>query len=660
MKSPFAALAAIATAALAATSLAAQPVAAASAAPDPGLTGAVQRQLAAGVQVAPKVAAGSARLAARPAGVNPFLGNVPDPSTVDYYSWRRYVEQSAPAAQKARDARAARAPKPPIVLGEAEPSDAIGQNDTFDGAQPIAGLGTGLRRNPRSVVRGTLAAPGAGSVNAARFTEDDGAIPLANDTRVGAGFDAMTTDALIGDGPHGSAAGATGDFDFYKVNAVAGKNIVAQTTVDGLDSIAFLYDAAGALLASNDDGGGGGLSSKLEFTVPTTGTYYVLVSGFGFGTSVPADPFDPASGSGVGSEGTYGLRISVGDLDQDVFAVNLKPGDVLGVSLAGAAGRAQVSRTDRSEAVGSTQDLSFLYPVASPLPGGGNAVAAYVASRTGTHYVTISQGQGAYSAQIEVYRAGLETSGGRAVQKIFLDFDGARVQTAVFGGPGVRTLSPLSSFIGGWGLPARDEAALADAIVAGVKENVQTDLERSGLNRRFAVQILNSKDDPDPFGDPNVSRIVVGGSIAESGIPTIGIAQSIDPGNFGHQDDALVLLDLLSSTAAGDPNSLNTFIGPQTADVIDAVGKAVGNITAHEGGHYLGSYHTLQFNETPNIMDQGGALGNTIGAGPDGFLGTADDVDVDFGPDVFVPTEGLTGIENTLTNTEFGLTRGRP
>ena len=36
---------------------------------------------------------------------------------------------------------------------------------------------------------------------------------------------------------------------------------------------------------------------------------------------------------------------------------------------------------------------------------------------------------------------------------MFLDFDGERVNTGVFGGFGVVTLSPLQSFLGRWGLP---------------------------------------------------------------------------------------------------------------------------------------------------------------------------------------------------------------
>ena len=49
---------------------------------------------------------------------------------------------------------------------------------------------------------------------------------------------------------------------------------------------------------------------------------------------------------------------------------------------------------------------------------------------------------------------------------LFLDFDGARVNTAIFGGPGTVTLSPLSAFLAKWGITRAQEDELIDAIVA--------------------------------------------------------------------------------------------------------------------------------------------------------------------------------------------------
>ena len=110
--------------------------------------------------------------------------------------------------------------------------------------------------------------------------------------------------------------------------------------------------------------------------------------------------------------------------------------------------------------------------------------------------------------------------------------------------------------------------------------------------------------------------------------------------------------------------NLRPWIGPNQyglaggATKIDLIGQGVGNITAHEAGHYLGSFHTEQFVTAPNIMDQGGNLANTVGVGPDENLGTGDDVDVDFIIDRFVPSEGFLGEEDTRSLTAFGLSGG--
>ncbi len=111
-----------------------------------------------------------------------------------------------------------------------------------------------------------------------------------------------------------------------------------------------------------------------------------------------------------------------------------------------------------------------------------------------------------------------------------------------------------------------------------------------------------------------------------------------------------MLLDLLSSPDPFNGVSLNNTPRDPGSTIIDVIGRGVGEITAHEAGHYLGNWHTDQFNDQPNIMDQGGNLNFSIlGLGEDGIFGTADDVDVMFGRDEFVPAEGYTGIETTLT-----------
>jgi hypothetical protein len=328
---------------------------------------------------------------------------------------------------------------------------------------------------------------------------------------------------------------------------------------------------------------------------------------------------------------------------------------VLGATVKGSAAYITVYDTNPREVHGSDQDATFIYPPESPLPGGGNATTDYVATEAGWHYVGVANGNGAYDITIEAFRPPLQ--GNKPVQTLFLDFDGARVNTAIggWGGPGVVQLSPLSAFLARWGITRAQEDELIDAIVAEVTENVKQDLIDSGLNSRFRLRILNSKDHADPFGQPNTSRIVVGGTIAESGISTIGIAQSIDPGNFGTSETALVLLDVLSNPA-GPASSLNTYLTP-ASDRIAFVGQAVGNVTAHEAGHFFGNWHTDNRSEQINLEDAGGAnYQNLYGVGPDNVGGTADDIDVDFGDDRFSPAEGFVGIEDTLGRIVFGVT----
>ena len=610
--------------------------------------------LSLGLQVAEKSAG-------KPLGPNPWLALLPDPAEADYAGWAKVMEQEAEAQQRAMASSKAAAARngptwersdEPIVVIEEEAADARGENDTIDTAQVIEDFGTERRETNVAQISGSLAEPAAGEVEEiAPGVEDDGSIPLATDSGVGTVREAATTTATIGDGPHGSSGTGSGDLDFYSVTLEAGESLTAavDTPDSALDPMVFLWDDAGELVAFDDDGGPG-FDSLLSYTAAAGGTYYVMATGY---SAVPDDPFDSGSGDGAGSEGQFDLTLSVGFLDVDVYAVELEDGDVLGTVLSGGAEMVGVLDPSGDLVMGSQQDASALYPAESPLPGGGNAVADHVADETGWHYVMVSAGTGDYDLVIEAYRPGLEKN--RPRQVLFLDFDGARINTGIFGGPGVRDLSPFEDYVANWGLSEDDYDDLVDTIIETVEENLDEDLDDSDVNRRFDIRIRNSRDHRDPWGSDNVSRIIIGGSIEESGIATIGIAESIDPGNYGTEESALVLLDVLSEPAGPDA-SLNTYI-TEESDVIEFVGTAVGNVTAHEAGHFFGNWHVDQFNDVLNLMDQGGNFPLLYGVGDDGVGGTADDPDIDFHEDTFNPSEGFTGTEDTLTRLAMVLTR---
>ncbi|MEU4216823.1 PPC domain-containing protein [Actinoplanes sp. NPDC026623] len=620
---------------------------------DPGLSPADQASIDAGLPVAAKAAPG-----AKPSGPNPFLSLLPDASKADYSGWATYLKKQASAKAAARlkalagtPAAAAKAAAAAVVVDEDEPDGTRGSNDDPASAQLIKGFGTGSAQNPAIRVLGSLDPEVVTPVTRAPNPEDDGSITLAGDTGIGTVRAGIVTNAVIGDGPHGSAAGATNDFDFYKLQATAGQVVKVQTATPtgALDTLVALYKPDGTIVASNDDSGGG-FDSLLQYKVPATGTFYAIVAAY---SGLPADPFDPASGDGGASEGPYTVTISAASDDTDFFAVKLKAGDVLGASVKGSAAYLTVYDTVPREVHGSDQDASFIYPMDSLLPGGGNAATDYVATKAGWHYIGVARGSGSYDITVEAYRPVLQ--GAKPTQTLFLDFDGARVNTGVFGGTGNVQLSPFSAFLAHWGIPRVQEDEVIDAVVASVTENIKRDLIDSGLNNRFKLKILNSKDDADPWGQKNVSRIVVGGTIDESGVDTIGIAQSIDPGNFETEETALVLQDVLSD-AAGGPASLNTYL-TDASDRVAFVGQAVGNVTAHEAGHFFGNFHTDNADATPNLMDSGGANFDVLfGVGPDGVGGTADDVDVDFGDSQFSPAEGFIGTEDTLGRIVFGVT----
>ncbi len=566
---------------------------------------------------------------------NPYLSFLPTGARPNERYWEQQRRQGA--ARRRLDL-----PTPPskAVIPEAEP------NDTRATANFIAVFGTAVGEDPVADVTGGFTAPAAPTV-IGPFAEDEGSILLASETGLNAGS-AVFAAGTIGDGPFGSGGTSSGDFDFFRIPGVTtGQLIVIDIDTPGnLDTFVVLYDSAGNIMALNEDEDGSNTDSFLAVSAAIDDDYYLSIGGsiFPF-VSALTDPFDSSSGSGSGSEGDYEVTISLEHGDPDWFSFELDPCDILGVNLTGAGHQVMVTDPGGVLTVASATDLSFAYPAASTLPGGGVATLAYIASEPGTYAVRVLGTSGSdYTLELRLFRQALEAS--RTPKTLFVDFDGAVVDPVIFGGtPGNTSLSPLSSFLSDWGLTPGDEDAVIDGILATLEENLTADPGQT-LYSTSGVELLNSRDHADPFGMPGVSRLIVGGTIPELGLPTIGIAQSIDPGNFELGETAVILLDLLSRPPP-EPDSLNTFPLAPGVSIIELIGVAVGNIAAHEAGHYVGNFHTEQFNPAANIMDRGGNLPNTIGVGPDGIFGNTDDVDVDFGGDMFADSEGFAGVEDT-------------
>jgi len=612
--------------------------------------------------------------ATTPRWPNPFLAFLPAGAAPDMAYWR------ARMAMEALDRRLARGVVETVVVPEQEPDGALGGNDHPRVGEPLAQLGSLPWTGPEVAVTGFLREDPADGGTA---VEPDGSIGSSTQLTVPAG-ERVSVEGVIGDGAYG-AGGSTpsGDFDFFAVAASAGDTIevlvrTPEPMLD-LDPIVAVYGPAGTVLGFNDNIPLSGFLSNrdswLTVEAPAAGTYHVAVGGWSpFADPLPADPADPASGPGAGSEGAYRLVVGVeapDPGDRDCFRVAVRAGDVLGATVVGASGIAVTTLDDVELVATSGGDLSAIYPSSSTLPGGGGGTVARTVDADGELAVCVTAPLfyevGEYRLELRLDRSPLDREPTPRRQVLFVDLDGAVVDASAFGGPPRdAVLSPLSAFLAGWGLAAGDEDALVDGILQAVRDNLEHDVRHrggngdaaaSGLAAEFDIEVRSSRDHPDPGDDPGVARIVVGGTIEQLGVPTVGIAEHIDPGNLETAGTAVVLLDLLSAPAP-NPTSLNTVDRAPGVPLLDVVALAVGNIVAHEAGHLFGNFHTDRDRGLPTIMDTGGDLLNVLGAGDDGVVGTADDLDVDLGPDDYSPREIFRGVENTLEVVSFGLPLG--
>ncbi len=260
-----------------------------------------------------------------------------------------------------------------------------------------------------------------------------------------------------------------------------------------------------------------------------------------------------------------------------------------------------------------------------------------------------SEETGDYRINVTPVRSPIESAPPGTALTVFLDFDGAMITMGdIYNpAPGPDPISPLADFLPAWGLEASDEDAVIDAIIAQIQLRID-DLER--LNPNFAYNLTNSRDHADTFGEPWTTRLIIGGTRDELGISVIGIAESIDVGDFAPNQTAFLLLDIISSETSS--NSVNNIPRAEGFSIIDAIGQAVGITASHELGHNIGGVHTSNSNTTRSVMDAGGGNIplNLYGVGPDGEFGTEDDEVILFSNDEYIgsgPNSSLEGFEPT-------------
>lgn len=359
--------------------------------------------------------------------------------------------------------------------------------------------------------------------------------------------------------------------------------------------------------------------------------------------------------------------------DMDFYSFDLRGGDILNIGVNGAAGSFNVFYEDGSFWFGTDSNQGLFLPDASPLMDEGNAVAAQVVPQSGRYFLQVAptSTSNSYTTGLRVYRPVSESLPTGAHQILYVDFEGGIFPNSVFGtssglGPGVTRLRSTRELMPLLGLDSANLAQyneLVDKTVAQVKSDFASvtrnggngDYKATGNVGDFAITVLNSRDHADPgLNNPLVTRVIVGGTEAEAGIAGIlGIAQSLDIGNFDMSEIAITPLDNFLAAATAfpiDPNS----------STLDALARRIGTTVSHEAGHTFGLRHNDGNNFVGDIMDDPGIRRDEfrLGVGPDLIFGTADDTISEFQTDVFSLAEGLFGFHRTADNLAFSLTTG--
>ncbi len=333
-----------------------------------------------------------------------------------------------------------------LQAGETYQIDQEG-NDTFAGTLPDPFL-RGIHNANGELISNTSNDDGSDSLNSAvvfsapttgtyyisagAFDTDTGTYLLSVNNLV-SGDDFGETPSIAGSvAVDGSARGVieqSGDRDWFAVSLQGGQvvridlegdstsaEIPVDTTLEGV------YDASGSLIPGTfDDDGGVFLNSLLEFSVPTTGTYYISAGAFGSDTGVYTVSVTDLLGVGgddFGETPSIAGSVSVGSsttgeiessADRDWFAVDLQAGQTYQIDLEG---NPTGAGTLEDTFIRGIFDSGGIQIDGTTNDDGGisvNSQLEFTATSTGTHYISA----GAFGGDTGTYTlsvGGLESS----------------------------------------------------------------------------------------------------------------------------------------------------------------------------------------------------------------------------------------------------------
>jgi large repetitive protein len=375
--------------------------------------------------------------------------------------------------------------------------------------------------------------------------------------------------------------------------------------------------------------------------------------------------------------------------DEDFYAFDLKKGDIFDA-------RIQASGTVPGAILYNSIGTELLYTKGLFLPtsGGvattksprfttGSTTLTYIIDTDGRYFFRVGDATGAYTANLRTYRNTLEQEPVGTQQVLFLDFDGALFRNDLLNLDAPTATPPVpaqtvrvpafSTYASQLGITQAQVPGVIERITRNVEGKMKTILAAdtnngfypaTGNPGDFSIKVVSSNDG-DFWGQPNVSRVMIGGTqpVLAPAIPgLLGIAQRVDIGNFDREDTALVMVDTLIADATNLDVTKGGVPRSGTVSNIDLFIELASVVIAHEAGHTLGAIHQDPTNSVYGIIDQFYDPLITSGAGLDGIFGSADDKPLKFLNDDYSPTAGAIfggGIDNSGQALAFSMPTGK-